>query len=53
MNLFLLGFLHCIDDVEYFGATILPLVRELEADLLASGRLESELARNGVLVPAT
>ncbi|MFN7244129.1 MAG: dimethylsulfone monooxygenase SfnG [Dietzia cercidiphylli] len=53
VNLFLLGFLHCIDDVEYFGATILPLVRELEADLLASGRLESELARNGVLVPAT
>ncbi|MFN3339561.1 MAG: dimethylsulfone monooxygenase SfnG [Dietzia sp.] len=51
VNLFLLGFLHCIDDVEYFGANILPLVRELEADLLASGRLESELARNGVLVP--
>lgn len=49
VNLFLLGFLHYLEDVSYFGEKILPLVRELEADLAASGRLESELARHGVL----
>ena len=49
VNLFLLGFLHYLEDVEYFGAEILPLVREREADLAASGKLESELARHGVL----
>lgn len=49
VNLFLLGFLHYLEDVAYFGETILPLVRELEADLASSGRLESELARHGVL----
>lgn len=31
VNLFLLGFLHYLEDVEYFGTKILPLVRELEA----------------------
>ena len=31
MNLFLLGFLHYHEDVEYFGREVLPLVRELEA----------------------
>ena len=31
VNLFLLGFLHYHEDVEYFGREILPLVRELEA----------------------
>ena len=31
VNLMLLGFLHFIDDVEYFGSQILPLVREMEA----------------------
>ncbi len=31
VNLFLLGFLHYLEDVEYFGREILPLVRELEA----------------------
>ncbi|MFT4088715.1 MAG: dimethyl sulfone monooxygenase SfnG [Gordonia sp. (in: high G+C Gram-positive bacteria)] len=50
VNLLLLGFLHYHEDVRYFGERILPLVRELEADLASSGRLESELARNGVLV---
>ncbi|MBD0021871.1 dimethyl sulfone monooxygenase SfnG [Gordonia pseudamarae] len=50
VNLLLLGFLHYLEDVEYFGAKILPLVRELEADLATSGKLESELARNGLLV---
>ncbi|MFT3662232.1 MAG: dimethyl sulfone monooxygenase SfnG [Gordonia sp. (in: high G+C Gram-positive bacteria)] len=49
VNLFLLGFLHYLEDVAYFGEKILPLVRELEADFAASGRLESELARHGVL----
>ncbi|MCE5292404.1 MAG: dimethyl sulfone monooxygenase SfnG [Nocardiaceae bacterium] len=49
VNLLLLGFLHYHEDVVYFGEKILPLVRELEADLSASGKLESELARHGVL----
>lgn len=49
VNLLLLGFLHYHEDVVYFGEKILPLVRELEADLARSGRLESELARHGVL----
>ena len=31
MNLFLLGFLHYLEEVEYFGKRVLPLVRELEA----------------------
>ena len=49
VNLFLLGFLHYHEEVAYFGEKILPLVRELEADLTSSGRLESELSRHGVL----
>ncbi|GAA2775065.1 dimethylsulfone monooxygenase SfnG [Saccharopolyspora taberi] len=32
-NLLLLGFLHYLEDVEYFGSRVLPIVRELEADL--------------------
>lgn len=31
VNLFLLGFLHYLEDVEYFGREVLPLVREMEA----------------------
>lgn len=30
-DLFLLGFLHYLEDVEYFGREVLPIVRELEA----------------------
>ena len=45
-NLMLLGFLHCQDDVEYFGKRVLPLVRELEADI----DIEAELAKHGALV---
>lgn len=32
VDLVLSGFLHCIEDVEYFGAKVLPLVRKLEAE---------------------
>ena len=32
MNLILGGFLHYLEEVEYFGKRVLPLVRELEAD---------------------
>ncbi|AUH68988.1 MULTISPECIES: dimethylsulfone monooxygenase SfnG [Gordonia] len=49
VNLLLLGFLHYHEDVVYFGEKILPIVRDLENDLAVSGRLESELARHGVL----
>ncbi|CAL9423403.1 FMNH(2)-dependent dimethylsulfone monooxygenase [Actinosynnema sp. ALI-1.44] len=33
VNLLLLGFLHYLEEVEYFGRHVLPIVRELEADL--------------------
>ncbi|MBE9375605.1 dimethyl sulfone monooxygenase SfnG [Saccharopolyspora sp. HNM0983] len=36
-NLLLLGFLHFQDDVEQFGREVLPIVRELEAELDATG----------------
>jgi FMNH2-dependent dimethyl sulfone monooxygenase len=32
-NLLLLGFLHFHEEVEYFGRHVLPIIRELEADL--------------------
>ena len=37
VDLFLLGFLHFIEEIETFGERVLPLVRELEADLARSG----------------
>ncbi len=33
VNLFLLGFLHFIEEVEAFGTRVIPIVRELEAEL--------------------
>ncbi len=39
VDLILLGFLHYLEDVEYFGRRILPLVRELEADAARRGEL--------------
>ena len=36
-DLLLLGFLHYLEDVEHFGRKILPIVRELEADLDRTG----------------
>jgi FMNH2-dependent dimethyl sulfone monooxygenase len=35
VNLMLLGFLHYLEEVEYFGRHVLPIVRELEAEELA------------------
>jgi FMNH2-dependent dimethyl sulfone monooxygenase len=37
VDLMLLGFLHYLEDVAYFGERVLPLVRELEAEAAASG----------------
>ncbi|NYI04586.1 dimethylsulfone monooxygenase SfnG [Allostreptomyces psammosilenae] len=37
VDLFLLGFLHYHEEVEYFGRRVLPLVRELEAHLPDAG----------------
>ena len=34
-NLLLLGFLHFQEEVEYFGANVLPIIREKEAELAA------------------
>ena len=39
VDLFLLGFLHFIEEVEYFGANVLPIVRELEAEAVRTGEL--------------
>ncbi len=39
VDLFLLGFLHFIEEVEYFGANVLPIVRELEAEAVRRGEL--------------
>ncbi len=36
VNLFLLGFLHFQEELERFGTQVIPIVRELEADLAAS-----------------
>jgi FMNH2-dependent dimethyl sulfone monooxygenase len=37
VNLMLLGFLHYHEEVEYFGKHVLPIVRELEAELVPVG----------------
>lgn len=37
-DLLLLGFLHFIEEVEAFGTRVIPIVRELEAELERSGR---------------
>ncbi|WP_131770834.1 dimethylsulfone monooxygenase SfnG [Candidatus Protofrankia californiensis] len=42
VDLLLLGFLHYLEDVEYFGRRVLPLVRELEADAADRGELVRE-----------
>jgi FMNH2-dependent dimethyl sulfone monooxygenase len=39
VDLFLLGFLHFVEEVEYFGANVLPIVRELEAEAVRNGEL--------------
>jgi len=39
-DLFLLGFLHYHEEVQYFGEKVLPIVRELEAELAEKGELE-------------
>ncbi|GGK21280.1 hypothetical protein GCM10011583_61560 [Streptomyces camponoticapitis] len=43
-GLFPPGFPHPLEEVEYFGKRVLPLVRELEAELLFP---EGELGRPG------
>lgn len=40
VNLFLTGYLHFQEEIEAFGREVLPIVRELEADLLRSGEVE-------------
>ena len=38
-DLMLLGFLHFQEEVEQFGSTVLPLVREIEAEAVRTGEL--------------
>jgi FMNH2-dependent dimethyl sulfone monooxygenase len=44
VDLMLLGFLHYLEEVEYFGRRVLPLVRELEQDLLDRGDVTDAVA---------
>jgi FMNH2-dependent dimethyl sulfone monooxygenase len=39
VDLFLLGFLHYLEDIAYFGEKVLPIVRDLEADAVRAGEL--------------
>ena len=39
VDLFLLGFLHYLEDIASFGEQVLPIVRELEAEAVESGAL--------------
>ena len=39
VDLFLLGFLHYLEDIEYFGAKVLPIIRDLEAQAVKDGEL--------------
>jgi FMNH2-dependent dimethyl sulfone monooxygenase len=39
VGLLLLGFLHYHEEVEYFGKNVLPIIRELEADLESSAAI--------------
>jgi FMNH2-dependent dimethyl sulfone monooxygenase len=39
VDLMLVGFLHYLEDVEYFGRNVLPIVRALEAEALERGEL--------------
>ena len=45
MNLILGGFLHYLEEVEYFGKRVLPLVRELEAEREAGGGVNDRRRR--------
>jgi FMNH2-dependent dimethyl sulfone monooxygenase len=47
VDLILGGFLHFQEEIEYFGARVLPLVREIEADERASSVGEPVLAPAG------
>ena len=44
VNLFLTGYLHFQEEVAAFGADILPIVRELEADLARKHGTELDLS---------
>jgi FMNH2-dependent dimethyl sulfone monooxygenase len=44
VDLLLLGFLHYLEDVEYFGQRVLPIVRELEAAAAERGELSPAAA---------
>jgi FMNH2-dependent dimethyl sulfone monooxygenase len=46
VDLLLLGFLHYLEEVEYFGRKVLPIVRELEADLDRSSATPEPLHAN-------
>lgn len=48
VDLILTGFLHFIEEVEYFGEKVLPLVRKLEAEQAARGEKPSKAALEAV-----
>jgi len=46
VDLILTGFLHFIEEVDYFGAKVLPLVRKLEAEQAATAAAAASTAAN-------
>ena len=44
VDLLLLGFLHYLEDIEQFGAQVLPIVRELEREAIERGELAEPAA---------
>ncbi|WP_308202919.1 dimethylsulfone monooxygenase SfnG [Crossiella sp. SN42] len=48
VDLLLLGFLHYLEEVEYFGKNVLPIVRELEAEAAHQGSPLGEPVGTGV-----
>ncbi|WHT21837.1 dimethyl sulfone monooxygenase SfnG [Crossiella sp. CA-258035] len=48
VDLLLLGFLHYLEEVEYFGKNVLPIVRELEAEAAHKGSPLGEPVGTGV-----
>lgn len=47
VDLVLTGFLHFIEEVEYFGEKVLPLVRQLEAEQAAAQQQQQQAGRQG------
>ena len=52
MNLFLTGYLHFQEEIAAFGQDVLPIVREMEADLARKNGTELDLSQAPVAAEA-